>query len=65
MPQTQAVNIDTAQFIELLQAKENIWNHKLPNAFSRKKDEITDLAKMLDATGTMNNKKLIIIVLLL
>ena len=57
MPQTQTNNIATAQFIELLQNKQNIWSHKLPNASTRKKEETTDLAKMLDATGMMNNKK--------
>jgi hypothetical protein len=43
--------IDTAHFIELLQERESIWNHKLPNAFQRKKEQMADLAKALGVTG--------------
>ena len=44
-------SIDTAQFIALLQEKEAIWNHKLPDSFTKKKGEIEDLAKALDVSG--------------
>ena len=43
--------IDVAQFIEELQSREHIWNHKLPDHFTKQKEQLASIARVFGVTG--------------
>ena len=46
-----ARNVDTFKFIAELEARVNIWNHKIPDHFMKAKDEFVSLALDMDSSG--------------